>query len=361
MKTLVIDKKDLIYNIEKIKGATSAKIIAVLKCNAYGMDIVQYANILAENGIEYFAVSDFDEAISLRDSGFKKDLLLLSPVEDSIRAKALTQTNITATVADETSAEALSDAAKELGTTAKAHLKVDTGFGRFGVDSSYANDIAELVETYKNIDYEGIFSHFSFSFEKKNKYTKEQFSNFTSLLKELKDKGISFKTKHIANSSAFIKYPETHLDAVRIGSAFLGRLAVNNSLGLKKLAYLESNVEYIKVLPQGHNVGYANTYKAKRDTKIAIVPVGYADGYSVEKSKDTFRFKDILRYIFHDMKSINKKSYVSVNGKSVPVIGRVGMYNIVLDITNTDIKIGDVVKININPILIDSSIRREYR
>ena len=116
-----------------------------------------------------------------------------------------------------------------------------------------------------------------------------------------------------------------HLDAVRIGSAFLGRILTENKLGLKKIAYLESNVIEVKTLPKGYNIGYANTYKTKRETKIAVIPVGYMDGFGVVKANDTYRIFDCIRYIYHDIRAIisDMKVYVEINGRKFPVLGRV--------------------------------------
>ena len=168
---------------------------------------------------------------------------------------------------------------------------------------------------------------------------------------------------HVCNSSAFIKFPNMHLNAVRIGSAFLGRLSFANNLGLKKIGYYRTNICEIKTLPKGFNVGYSNTYTTKSETRVAIIPSGYMNGINMENGRDMFRTVDKLRYIVRDIKdSIKDKNiYININNQKCRVLGRVGTYHLTVDITGKKAEIGDEIKINLNPKYVDSSIRREYK
>ena len=153
------------------------------------------------------------------------------------------------------------------------------------------------------------------------------------------------------------------LNAVRVGSAFLGRLSIPNVYGLKKIGVLKSNVAEIKTIEKGQNVGYSNSYTTKSKTKIAIVPCGYADGYNVSVQRDMFRIRDKIRYIVRDIKDYFKKQdlYVDINGQKCKVLGRIGMYHVSADITGKDVNINDEVLFNVSPMYVDSNIRREYR
>ena len=154
-----------------------------------------------------------------------------------------------------------------------------------------------------------------------------------------------------------------HLNAVRIGSAFLGRLSFPNNLGLKKIAKLYSKVAEIKELPKGSNIGYSNAYKTKKRTQIAIIPCGYIEGINLELGKDTFRPVDKLRCIIRALKDSLKKQrlYVEISGQKCEILGRIGTYHVIADITQKNIQIGDKAIFSINPTLVDSSVKREYQ
>lgn len=354
MKYLEIKKDDLVFNVKTLAAAVApSKIIAVLKGNAYGLDSLMFGKILLENGIDTFAVSELDEAVLLREAGFSNEIILLTPASCFDEAKAVCDNKITATVSSLDEAELLNG----FGLKINAHIKIDTGFSRYGF---YNNELCEKLSEFENINYTGVFSHFSNSFCKDGKYSKRQFERFMQAVQILKSFGIDPEIKHICNSCGAIGYEYARLDAVRIGSAFLGRLPIENGMGLRKIARLVSEVKVVRNLPKGVFVGYANTYITKKDTKAAVVPVGYKDGYGVEKSKDIFRFTDILRYVYSDLKSFRKKIYVEINGKNYPVIGRISMHNIVVDITGADVKQGDKVYLECNPILLKSEIKRIY-
>jgi alanine racemase len=150
-----------------------------------------------------------------------------------------------------------------------------------------------------------------------------------------------------------------HLDCVRVGSAFLGRVLVPNELKLNKIGYMESEIEDIKTLPSNHFIGYSNTYKTQKETKIGVIPVGYLDGFMVSKKNDCFRLKDILREIFNSLKTLNKKTYVKVGTTSAAVLGKIGTNNITVDLTNIE-KI-EKANLDINPMYVNTNIEREFK
>jgi alanine racemase len=361
MKALIIEKDKLLYNIEVIKGMTGSTIIAVLKGNGYGLGILEYARFLRENSIDFFALSELDDALMLRENGFDSKLLLISSTSFEDDAEKLVANSIMPTVGSINSARAINEAAKKLETIASIHLKIDTGFGRFGFAWDKPDEIAAAFKDLDNIKIDGTYSHLSFAFEKKPKNSLVQFQKFNNCVESLKANGIDTGMLHIASSSAFLRFPQMHLDAVRVGSAFLGRIPIQNCYGLKKVAYLKSNIIETKELPEKHYIGYANTFRTKRKTRIGIIPVGYMDGFGVEKSRDTYRFMDVLRYMYNDFKSYHKKFYVRLaDQKQVPILGRISMFNIVVDLTGTDAKIGDEVFLDVNPILVESTLQRQF-
>lgn len=372
MNTLVINKEDLRHNINKIKeyakksgqddAGKDVKIIAVVKGNGYGMGIVEYTKFLIDNGISMFAVSTMEEALKLRKEGIKEDILMLSStaIEDDVRT--LVKNKIILTIGSKEDIIIAEKIGKEENQTIRVHLKIDTGFGRYGFVYSKRDEMVEALKNIQNVKIEGTYTHFSISFFDE-KYTKLQFKRFIDVIEVLKMNKIETGMLHVCNSSAFVKHREMHLNAVRIGSAFLGRLSFENNVGLKKIGYLESAVSEIKDLPKGFNVGYSNTYKTKTETKIAVIPCGYMDGINIINNRDMFRTIDKLRYIVRDIKDFFKKQkiYIKIKDKNYEIIGRIGTYHIICNISNSDIKIGDKVIINVNPKFVDSSIRREYR
>lgn len=364
MKKLLVQKDLLEQNIKKIvehARLNGSEVIAMLKGNGYGLGICEFARLLLQNGVKMLAVSEFCEAKQLREGGIDAPIILLSPMCDLNEATEAVALGIVCAVGSEESALVLNLAASQQKVRARAHLCLDTGFGRFGFLACDTDGIKETLQRLTDVDIEGVFSHLSDSFGSE-KHSRAQFDLFNSAVERLEECGYSFKIKHICNSCAFLRFGDMGLDAVRVGSAFLGRLPVKNTLGLNKIAYLESCICEIKTLPKGHNVGYANTYSTKRETKIAVIPVGYKDGFGVQKSNDAFRFKDILRYIYADVRSLFRDNsiYVTVNGKKCRLIGRVSMFNVIVDITGIEAQVGDAVKFECNPILIDSAIEREY-
>jgi len=372
LNTLVINKEDLRHNINKIKeyakksgqddAGKDVKIIAVVKGNGYGMGIVEYTKFLIDNGISMFAVSTMEEALKLRKEGIKEEILMLSStaIEDDVRT--LVKNKIILTIGSKEDIIIAEKIGKEENQTIRVHLKIDTGFGRYGFVYSKRDEMVEALKNIQNVKIEGTYTHFSISFFDE-KYTKLQFKRFIDVIEVLKMNKIETGMLHVCNSSAFVKYREMHLNAVRIGSAFLGRLSFENNVGLKKIGYLESAVSEIKDLPKGFNVGYSNTYKTKTETKIAVIPCGYMDGINIINNRDMFRTIDKLRYIVRDIKDFFKKQkiYIKIKDKNYEIIGRIGTYHIICNISNSDIKIGDKVIINVNPKFVDSSIRREYR
>ena len=367
MKALVVERKKLKHNLEIIreiinKDEKQPKIIAVIKGNGYGLGLVEYAQFLVDNGVDFFAVATVEEAIKLRENGITQDILMMSSTAVKKDVEMLIQNRIILTIGSKEAGKVIEEISQNINQKVRAHLKIDTGFGRYGFIYSKKEEIIEAIKSWKNIQIEGTFSHLSLAFYGKGKETKEQFDRFMQCINLLKENDIQPGMLHICNSSAFLRFPDMHLDAVRIGSALLGRLSIKNTCGFKKVGYLKSNVAEIKIVPAGYNIGYSNSYTTKRETKIAIVPCGYADGFNVKVDRDMFRPVDKLRYIVRDVKDAlkNKQLYVNINGEKCKVLGRLGMFHVSVDITGKNIKTNDEVHFEVSPMFVDSSITRDY-
>ena len=332
MKQLVVNKEDLKHNINRIKDYTKKisnddnyTIIAVVKGNGYGLGLNEYSEVLVENGIKYLAVATFEEAIELRKKQKDVNILMMSPLYNKQELEETVKNNITIAIDSKENAEAVNELAHK-GYNIKVHLKIDTGFGRYGFIYDDYENILNTVQSLKpNVEIEGIFTHCSDAYRKNNKHTLEQFKRFTDVIEKLEANNIKIKLKHICNSPAILNYPEMHLTAARIGSAFVGRVCSENNIGLKKIGELEISIAEVKDIPKGFNISYLNSYKTKDKTRIAIIPIGYLEGYNVTQKTDMFRIADKLRRALHELKSIFKKQKITVviNEKRYNVIGTI--------------------------------------
>ncbi len=374
MKVLNVEIKDLKHNINIIKkylnlcheNENVPKIIGVVKANGYGLDLVKFSRFLVNEGIDILAVSSVEEAIELRENDINTEILLLAGTSDKEELEELLKNNIILTISSFEDLNSLKEIVENnkgnSKTNIKVHLKIDTGFNRYGFKYEEIEHLADELKKCDFLKIEGIFSHFSYAYSKKEDYTRKQFEEFRKIIKKLNELGIDAKIKHICNSSAFVKYPEFHLDAVRIGSGFLGRLQIENEIGFKKVGTFISKISEIKKVKKNEFIGYSNSERAKKDMTIAIIPAGYSDGVNFGKQNDTFKLIDKIRILKNSFEDIfkDKHLYVFVKNYKCRVVGKVGMNHTVIDITGKDIKIGDKVEFNISPLNISDKVRREY-
>lgn len=362
MKKLEIKKEYLIYNLNYIKSLLKdkTKIIVVVKANGVGLGLVEYSKFLVENGIDCLAVANVSEALALRNAGIDVQILMMTPICLKNELQLLIENDITITIGNLQEFELAEEVSKELGKTIKAHIKVDTGFGRYGFIYTNKESILEVYKKKQNIEIEGIFTHFSDPAN--DKYSEKQFERFCQCISYIKENGFETGILHACATTATMKYPHMHLDAVRIGSAIQGR-AVLNKDKLKKTGIFKANIQEIKEVPKGYNISYNNTYTTKKQTQIATIPVGYIDGLNKNKLRDDFSFKNNIISAILEIKKIftDNSIKVEINGKKYKVIGKLGMYHAIVDITGEDdIKPGDEVILDIAPIHANDEIRREY-
>lgn len=362
MATLVVQKDRLLYNLSVLRSLSEAEVIPVLKGNAYGLGDTELARLFAEAGVKTLAVSTIDEAERVREAAPEPEVLLLSPYRSEDEARRVIACGVTAAVGSYEGAELLDRLAGEADVECRAHLAFDTGMGRFGFLPQEAQRAAAAAKDFKNLEITGCFTHFSNSFGKKGESARRQFTLFEKCVQVLEENGVGPLKKHVSNSAAAILYPQFSLDAVRVGSALLGRVSVLNKLGLKKVGRLECPVCDVRTLPVGHNIGYADTFRTKRPTQIAVIPAGYADGLFVAKAADTFRFRDILRYVWRDFRALFGKSIptAKIGGQKAPLVGRVGMCCVIADVTGLDVKPGDIASFDVNPITVSQRVPRRY-
>ena len=323
--------------------------------------LVPYANFLAENGINFFAVASIEEALKLRSSGFNERLIMLTPYIEENTVQDLIQNNVILTIDSLASAKLANDISKKLGVKATAHIKIDTGLSRFGFPYESSDEISSIIKECDNIEFEGIFSHFSNSLAEDKTFSQKQFDRFKQILENLKSMGHEFEYTHICNSSAFFKYPEMRLNTARIGSAFIGN-AYGPGNFLKRIGMFHTTIAKIRDLQKGDIIGYGNSYVVKKPTKIAILHTGYFDGIGITLEDQRFKFLSKAKRAFMNIKYTFSKDYLYLNidGTYYKVLGQIGMYDTVIDITGKDFKENDDIYFPVRPILIDSSVERKY-
>lgn len=374
MKVLRINKEDLKHNINIIKSIVkrsavddkgkSPKIIGVVKGNGYGLGLVEFSKFLIKNGIKILAVSSVEEALELKRAKIDNDVMLLSGTSIRTDLMKLVNKDVIISLTSFEDIEVLNRILKNKDKVQRVQIKIDTGFNRYGFKYEDLDELIEVLKSdeSKKLKIVGTFSHFSYSYSQNKENTQKQFDLFISSVEKLKKNNIDTGDLHICNSSAFLKYPEMHLNAVRVGSAFLGRLQIENKYNLRKIGKLYTNICEIKSVRKGDTIGYSCSEKIKKNSRIAIAQIGYIDGLNSGKYNDTFKIIDkirILKNAFFDIFK-DKHIYYKINGSKCRVLGKIGMNHIVLDIKGKDVKINDEIEIDISPLNVNTNIRREY-
>lgn len=352
MNTYVVDRQGLQHNIQLLKEkAGNTVIYGVIKGDGYGLGLLPMAQELAQAGISRFAVTEPEDVRRLREAGFKsQEILMLRATCLPQELELLLELDATATVGSLESARVMNQVAEAAGKPFYCHVKIDTGMGRYGF---LPTELAELRQIYfmRWLQPLGIYTHFRNAFASEED-TRLQFQSFTSVIHDLNSLGVTPGLRHCCNSSAFLKYPEMHLDGVRLGSALLGRLSFPGDMGLTRLGWCRSQIELIREIPANSHVGYGAAWTAKRPTRIAICSVGYYHGFGTERGNDIFRFRDCLRGAARYGKAFLEKKayYAAIGGQQARVLGHIGMVQTVLDVTDIPCHVGDEIRLEINPL-----------
>lgn len=325
-----IDLDSIAHNVREIRRITNkkAEIMGAVKADAYGHGVFEAVRTLLDNGVTRLAVSMLDEAIQLRKSGIDVPILILS-YTDPRRAEEIILNDVTQTVFSHDLAQALSDAAVRLDRKVRIHIKIDTGMTRVGFLPGYsAVKNVVTISRLPGIVIEGLFTHFASADEADKAYTYMQFERFMSICSELGRIGVHIPIKHAANSAALIQFPEMHLDMVRPGLILYGMYPSDQvekgKIHLKPAMTLKANIILVKTVDSGTSVSYGRIFTTKRESRIATIPIGYADGYS---------------------RTLSNRGRVLVNGEEAPVIGRICMDQCMIDVTDlaNEVKAGDEV------------------
>ena len=315
---LEVNLNNLEYNIEQIQKTIgeNVKIMPVIKANGYGTHINKRLDIL--NKFDIVAVANVDEGVCLRKMGYNKEIFVLNqPFESEI--EKIIKHNIVVGISSY-------DFAKKLAKTYKnvtVHVEIGTGMGRTGVHPYKIENYLESLAS--NIKVEGIYTHFS-SADCDDEYTKKQLQIFKEAINKAKEILGEIKYIHSAASNAILNYKESHFNLVRPGMILYGYPAAEDTLekiNLKPIAKLKAKITFLKVVEAGISIGYGRSYITTKQTKVATIPIGYADGFR----RDFSNGWEVL-----------------INGKKAPIIGKICMDSFMVDVTEiTDVEIGDEV------------------
>ncbi len=302
-------------NITAIKTYTNTPVMAVIKADAYGHGAVEFAKVLASE-VAFFGVATLAEALQLRQSGVRKPILMLGHTPAALFPQVVKH-GIRATISSYEDAATLSAEAVRQGVTAPFHFAVDTGMSRIGFQVTEADaDLCKKIVLLPNLQVEGLFTHFSNADDGDQARTEGQKVLYEKFLEMLRLRGVNIPIRHTENSAALINFTD-HCDMVRAGIILYGNYPSDEvqkaNVPLKPVLSWYARVTHVKTLEAGRTVGYGATYTVTKPCMVATVSVGYADGYR---------------------RLLSNKGHVLIRGKAAPILGRVCMDQIVVDVTD---------------------------
>ncbi|MFV1951448.1 MAG: alanine racemase [Nitrospinota bacterium] len=324
-----IDIDAFSHNMLQIRSKVGNEtgILAMLKADAYGHGLVRLAEEALKNGAAMIGVGNVEEGVKLRENGISSPILVMVGIFGDEVDRVVSH-NLSVVIYSYRIVEALSNTAEKKGKDVSIHIKVDTGMGRIGIIPDEVVPFLRKAAELKNISIQGILTHFAVAYEKDSRFTDHQISIFKEIVNRLSGEGFHIPLVHCFNSAAIINYQASHFNfnMVRPGIILYGSLPsydLKGDLDLKPLMTWKTRIAQLKSAPRGKSLSYGRTYFAPRDSIIATIPVGYADGYS--------RF-------------LSNRAKVIAKGKRVPQVGRICMDMCMIDVTDVpDVKVGDEV------------------
>lgn len=340
------------------------KILAVVKANAYGHGAAVASRAFVEAGADCLGVTTVEEAVELREEGINAPILVFSPLLPEQMECAIHR-GLDQTLCNVELARRLQDTAKRLGKPARVHVKVDTGMGRLGVSP---HELVEFVSRLRQaspvVDVVGVYTHFANAGAKDLSHARRQNALFTECLRRLEEAGITGLIRHASNSPAILAIPEARYDMIRPGTILYGQYPTSHVprvLGLRDTWQLKTRIVELRDLPRGTRVGYGSEFTTTRRTRVAVLPVGYSDGFAVVPQSLARRASSTLRVLAEKLHGDSGGLHVVVRGRKVPVIGRVSMQMCSVDVTDIpDVSIGDEVIVPARRTAASSRIPRVY-
>ena len=355
MKTLVIEQEGLKNNIRVIKErAGEAVIYAVLTGDGPGAGLVELARLLRREGIGRFAVSEPDEAQALRKAGLvEEEILMLRPTVDREELDRLMDLNVVCTIGSVDTALALNGVAEARSTVAEAHLQIDTGMGFGGFLADEPEKILSVFRNLPNVAISGICTQLH-TRKRAGEDLSARLEQFHKAAEAIRAAGFETGVIHAAGSYALLHCAEARLDGVRAGSALMGRCRRVRGDGLSRVGYGEVGIEETRWLPKGHTVGGETHVTLQRPTRVAVLPVGYQNGFGVTRYRDVGWLGALRRWL------AGRRRTVRIHGEKARIIGSIGSIETIVDVTDLKCSAGDPAVFDIDPLYARGFVR-EYR
>ncbi len=352
MKQMVIEKQKLKGNIALTRErAQGVPLCGVLKNDAYGLGLVPVARLMRDEGIRRFAVSEPEDAAALRREGFTdEEILLLRSTADPREIELLLDLGVIATVGSQEAAMALSGIAERRSTVAEAHIKVDTGFGRYGFLPSEPDKISAVIQYMQSIAVSGVYTHLDAHASSRD--IMQQIDTFQGVLAHLTERGLETGITHAVGSTALFRFKDIPLfDMVRVGASVSGR--VGGKTGLQRAGTAAAQIAEVRWIPEGHTVSRGK--KQRRPVRVGIAPLGYADGFGLERP-----VYSRAQYLGRFISPPSENRFVRTgSGEKLRVLGKPGQNHIALDLTKSDAAVGTTVYADVNP-LFASRLSKNY-
>jgi alanine racemase len=299
--------------------------MAVVKANAYGHGAVEVSRSLVQAGVNRLAVASVQEGVALREAGIDADILVLVDLFDHHTPELIAH-RLTPVITEQRLLPALADAAERSNQPFPIHIKVDTGMGRLGFSPGELGALFNALPGWKSLRIEGFMTHLADSDGDDPSHTEHQLKTFRGLLEQVEQRGISIPLVHVANSAAIVRYPQSHFSLVRPGIMLYGYHTLPDSVPSPRLLpvlSLRTTVMQLRTIKPGETVSYNRTFVAKRASTIAVLPVGYADGYS---------------------RRLSNRGFVLIKGARAPIVGLICMDMTMVDVTDVpSVHVGDTV------------------
>jgi alanine racemase len=350
------------HNIQQIRSviAENTRLMAVVKADAYGHGLVGTARAMVDAGVDALAVTRLDEATALRGAGIESSILVFESIQPDAAASAVAL-GVELTVCTPELVDALGTAAVSAHKTVKVHLKVDTGMGRLGVLPADAAAMARKIAAVEGVVQAGTYTHFATSSEKDMSPTQHQLLRFKVAVESIKLAFLDPGIVHAANSAAILRLVESHFDMVRPGTILYGQYPsrwVPRVLDLHDTWQLKSRISFVKTVPAGFSIGYGAEYVTRREARIAVIPIGWADGLTL--TPESVARRSTLRLTASRL--LRKPPlWVKVRGWLAPVVGRVAMQMCSIDVTGMPlVDVGDEVIIPSRRVTTSPALPRVY-